>query len=76
MRTARLFKNGQSQAVRLPKDLRFEGARVQIMREGNSVVLRPLLSPWQALLDSLEMFSDDFMGGRHQPSQKKRREAF
>ena len=41
METARLFKNGQSQAVRLPKDFRFEGEKVFIKRVGNAVVLIP-----------------------------------
>ena len=41
MKTARLFKNGQSQAVRLPKEYRFAGDKVLIKRVGNAVVLLP-----------------------------------
>jgi hypothetical protein len=40
--TAKLFRNGRSQAVRLPKEFRFEGKEVAIRREGDSVVLEPL----------------------------------
>jgi antitoxin VapB len=76
MQTARLFKNGRSQAVRLPKEFRFDGDRVFIKRVGNSVVLIPYREPWQSLLDSLEMFSDDFMEDRGQPPQQEREAAF
>jgi len=41
MKTAKLFRHGGSQAVRLPKDFRFEGAEVLIERRGNTVILRP-----------------------------------
>jgi virulence-associated protein VagC len=40
--TAKLFRNGRSQAVRLPKEFRFEGGEVSIRREGDSVILEPL----------------------------------
>jgi antitoxin VapB len=40
--TAKLFRNGRSQAVRLPKAFRFEGEEVSIRREGDSVILEPL----------------------------------
>jgi hypothetical protein len=40
--TAKLFKNGRSQAVRLPKEFRFEGDEVSVRREGDAVVLEPL----------------------------------
>jgi antitoxin VapB len=42
MNTAKLFWTGRSQAVRLPKEFRFEGAEVRIRRQGNAVVLEPL----------------------------------
>ena len=41
-RTAKLFMNGASQAVRLPAEFRFEGSEVQITREGDRVVLSPV----------------------------------
>lgn len=60
MQTARLFPNGQSQAVRLPKEFRFDGDRVYIQRMGEAVVLLPYQRPWQVLVDSLGQFSSDF----------------
>ena len=42
MPTAKLFQNGRSQAVRLPKAFRFEGKEVDIRRDGDAVILRPL----------------------------------
>jgi antitoxin VapB len=72
MRTAKLFKNGRSQAVRLPKEFRFEGTQVLIKKVGNAVVLIPEQGSWQTLFDSLERFSDDFMESRNQPEQQVR----
>ena len=72
MRTAKLFKNGRSQAVRLPKEFRFDGDQVFIKKLGNIVVLLPYQNSWQALFDSLEQFSDDFMVSREQPEQQVR----
>lgn len=42
MATAKLFTNGRSQAVRLPKEFRFEGREVSVRREGDAVILEPL----------------------------------
>ena len=72
MNTAKLFQNGKSQAVRLPKEYRFEGDEVGIKKVGNAVILVPLTKPWKILEDSLAMFSDDFMAERSQPKQKDR----
>jgi len=60
LQTARLFPNGQSQAVRLPKDFRFEGEWVFIQRVGNAVVLLPQHAPWETLFSSFDLFTDDF----------------
>ncbi len=60
MQTAKLFPNGQSQAVRLPKEYRFTGDRVYIQRQGEAVVLLPYHHGWQVLFDSLGRFSADF----------------
>ena len=72
MKAARLFKNGQSQAVRLPKEYRFKGDRVLLKRVGNALVLLPLKEPWTPLFESLSQFSKDFMENRGQPNQKRR----
>jgi antitoxin VapB len=61
--TAKIFMTGRSQAVRLPKEFRFEGEQVRIRREGNAVVLEPLSADW-AWLDAIERPVDaDFLEG-------------
>lgn len=76
MKTAKLFQNGQSQAVRLPKDFRFEGDEVIIKRSGNAVVLIPANHSWDVLAGSLDKFSADFMVDRNQPQQQVREDLF
>ena len=74
MDTAKIFINGRSQAVRLPKKFRFEENEVFIKRLGNVVVLIPMDDPWRDLFLSLDMFSDDFMKTREQPELVNREE--
>ena len=76
MKTAKLFKNGRSQAVRLPLEFRFEGTQVYIKRMGNAVLLLPEQDTWQLLFDSLGLFSDDFMEVRDQPEKQVRETLF
>lgn len=76
METAKLFQNGKSQAIRLPKEFRFKNDRVYIKRMGEAVVLLPYLAPWGTLLNSLALFSADFMQERTQPPAQKREGAF
>lgn len=76
MKTAKLFQNGQSQAVRLPKEFRFEGDEVFIKKAGNVVVLIPATHSWDTLFASLDKFSPDFMSERNQPDQQAREDAF
>jgi antitoxin VapB len=70
--TAKLFKNGKSQAVRLPREFKFQGTEVYIKRIGRNVMLIPKDDPWESLLSSLDEFSDDFMVDRLQPEVNKR----
>ena len=73
MTTAKLFWTGRSQAVRLPKDYRFEGDEVRIRRAGNAVVLEPIPKDWKWLDEIAGKFSDDFMAdGREQPEPQER----
>ena len=76
MKTAKLFQNGQSQAVRLPKEFRFEGDEVFIKKSGSAVVLIPLVNSWDSLFGSLDKFTKDYMAGRNQPRQQKRAAIF
>jgi antitoxin VapB len=72
MRTARLFINGRSQAVRLPKDCRFSGKEVYIKKLQGVVILIPKDDPWSSLVNSLDHFSHDFMDTREQPELQAR----
>ena len=70
MATAKLFQNGRSQAVRLPKEFRLQGKEVKISKQGNKIILEPLENSWEQWIASLTQFSDDFMAnGREQPDQ-------
>jgi len=76
MEIAKLFQNGKSQAVRLPKEFRFLGDLVYVKRAGNAVILLPYNAPWQSLVGSLSLFSGDFMQNRNQPVTQDRESAF
>jgi len=76
MDTAKLFTNGRSQAVRLPKEYRFEGREVYIKKVGNAVVLIPITGSWLTLVDSLDQFSPDYMAERSQPDEQRRQPLF
>ncbi len=76
MKTAKLFQNGQSQAVRLPKEFRFDGDAVYIKRSGSAVVLIPLVNSWDSLIGSLDKFTRDYMAHRDQPGQQERESVF
>lgn len=73
METAKLFVNGQSQAVRLPKEYRFSGNEVYIRKVGNAVMLFPKERAWETFLNGLNSFTDDFFAdGRSQGVQAPR----
>lgn len=75
MLTAKLFENGRSQAVRLPKEYRFTGTEVSINKIGDVVLLMPKDHKWSGLMTGLSMFSDDFMSnGREDQMIQKREE--
>ena len=67
MASAKLFRNGQSQAVRLPKEFALPGREVFVRRVGNAVLLIPSADPWTGFEAALGQFSDDFMAERVQP---------
>jgi antitoxin VapB len=71
---AKLFQNGSSQAVRLPREFRFKGDRVRIRRLGTSIVLEPLMDDPSAWLTELKNIppDPDFMKKRRQPKTAKR----
>lgn len=73
MNTAKVFKTGRSQAVRLPKEFRFKEDEVGINRVGDLVVLFPRRKGWEVLAKGLDAFTDDFMKNRNQPRKPERR---
>ena len=73
METAKVFENGRSQAVRLPKKFRFDVEEVVVQQLGEAVILVPKESIWQTFLDGLDDFTSDiFEDGRDQGTQKER----
>lgn len=74
METAKLFKNGQSQAVRLPKKYRMAGNEVYIKKQGDAIVLLPKEKSWTPLFDSLKHFEKGFRIERNQPVDNQKRD--
>lgn len=64
MLTAKVFENGRSQAVRLPKEYRFHCDEVMVNKIGDAVVLLPKNSKWNSFITAIDMFSDGFMVDR------------
>ena len=73
MDTAKVFENGRSQAVRLPKKFRFNVDEVVVQQLGDAVLLVPKDSLWQTFMDGINGFTDDiFEDGRNQGIQEER----
>ncbi len=72
--TAKIFENGRSQAIRLPKKYRFTDDEVYIRRFGELIMLIPMSSAWQLFLDGLHSFTDDFMESGREEAIPSRRE--
>jgi antitoxin VapB len=73
MQSAKLFINGRSQAVRLPKEFQFSGKDVLIQKVGDAVLLLPHDKSWEVFLHGLNSFSEDFMNnGRDQGINQNR----
>jgi antitoxin VapB len=74
---ARLFRNGRSQAVRLPQEFRFEGDRVRIRKTDRGVLLEPLIANAAKWFDDMDRFNQEpFMGKRRNQPRAARREIF
>lgn len=65
---AKIFANGRSQAVRLPREFRFSGLQVRVSRHGRGVLLEPVASSLDEWFADLDRFAEPFMAdGRCQP---------
>ena len=74
MKTAKIFKSGNSQAVRLPKELQFDVSEVEIFRRGDEIILRKKSKNSAQVFGLLTDMSEDFMEkGRRQPSLQERK---
>lgn len=75
METAKVFWSGRSQAVRLPKDFRFESSEVRIRRHGNAVILEPIADDWKWLDQLIGPVDEDFAQAvNEQPTEQDRPE--
>jgi len=73
-RTAKLFKNGRSQAVRLPREFRFPGDEVFIERRGGVVILRPKAAmDWDEFFAQPSPFPESFLAKRKDLKLQKRK---
>ena len=73
METAKVFENGRSQAVRLPKKYRFDSDEVYVHKVGEAVMLVPKDDLWQTFLNGLNGFTEDFFeNGRDAATESKR----
>jgi antitoxin VapB len=71
--TAKIFLNGASQAVRLPKEFRFDVDEVCVKRIGSAVLLFPKEAAWELMREALGKADDDFMADRNQPERPDER---
>jgi antitoxin VapB len=74
MDTAKIFQTGRSQAVRLPKEYRFNAKEVLIKRVGEGVLLMPIEDPWATIEAALNAFEPGFKIERQQPEHQIRPE--
>lgn len=74
--TAKLFMNGNSQAVRLPKEFRFDGDEVIIYREGGKIIIQPKNCNWDEFFNSDLRVSEDFMQDRSDLPPQNRGDLF
>ena len=74
MMTAKVFENGRSQAVRLPKECRFDTDEVAVNRIGDIVLLMSKTNKWSSFMQAIDMFSEDFMEDDRNAGNKQERE--
>ena len=75
MMTAKVFENGRSQAIRLPKECRFTSDEVMVNKIGDIVILLPKQNKWESFMRAIDMFSDDFMADGRATDISQEREA-
>jgi antitoxin VapB len=73
MTTAKIFKTGRSQAVRLPKEFRFKTRQVRVAKIDDMLILYPEKKGWALLERAIRRFTEDFMADRDQPTDTEER---
>lgn len=72
MKTAKIFMNGRSQAVRLPKEFRFDCDEVFVEKQGDQLILSAKKPGWDEFFDATPAFGDDFLADREElPPQNR-----
>ncbi len=75
MTTAKIFENGRSQAVRLPKEYRFKDEEVMINKIGDIVFLMPKTNRWEAFVKAIDLFSKDYFSNGRDSQENQERES-
>ena len=75
MKTAKIFKNGRSQAVRQPKEFRFDCDEVFVHKQGDKVILSATEPGWDEFFDSVSVFGDDFLAERQDLPPQERKDS-
>ncbi len=75
MKTAKIFKNGRSQAVRLPKEFRFDCDEVFVHKQGDKVILSAKEPGWDEFFDSVSVFGDGFLTEREDLPPQERKDS-
>ncbi len=70
--TAKIFTNGRSQAVRLPKEFRFDTDEVYISKQGDNVIISAKKPSWDEFFDTKSSFDDDFLNDREDSPPQER----
>ena len=71
-KVAKIFMNGRSQAVRLPKEYRFDTDEVYISRQGQNIIISEKRPTWDEFFDSKPAFDDDFLQDRFDTQPQER----
>ena len=72
IRLTKVFMNGRSQAVRVPKDCRFDCAEVYVRKQGDGILITPAQPSWDDFFDQESAFGDDYLAGREDvPAQPR-----
>lgn len=69
---AKIFLNGRSQAVRLPKEFRFDCDEVFVRKQGEDIIISPKAATWDLFFDQKSVFDEKFLGDREQPTAQER----